>query len=175
MSQSDYLQRKKLGTNLKTSNQEKFSNSINSNDYTLYKQYTLENTVINTSKLYNQLIQDGNIRVFNMELKPTDCPQYTICINTNTRPYRKLTNPAPMNPYTSIGKLPYITGPNNTTIGQLKYIKQLPIRKCPPCYYDSSYNKIHGNNQNTDFTACANNRLNQTNCELIKETNNGLI
>ena len=172
MSQSDYLQRKKLGTELKTSNQTKFPNSIDSQNYTLYKQYTLENTVKNTSKLYNQLLQNGRIRVFNMEISTNTCPTYTICKNTQTRPYRKLTNPAAMNPYASIGQLPYITGPNNTTKGQLKYQKQLPLRKCPPCNYDSSYNKIHTNNQNTDFTACSNNRLNQTLCTLLTRPEN---
>ena len=170
MSQSDYLQRKKLGIELKTSNQKKFPNTIESQDYTLYKQYTLENTIKNTSKLYNQLLQNGRIRVFNMELSTTTCPTYTICINTETRPYRTLSNPAPMNPNTT-GHLPYITGPNNTVINQLKYQKQIPLRNCPPCQYDSSYNKIHTNNQNTDFTACSNNRLNQALCALYKETN----
>lgn len=168
MSQSDYLQRKKLGLELKTSNQIKFPNSIQSHDYTLYKQYTLENTIQNTSKLYNQLLQDGRLKIFNMEILPSNCPSYVICINTETRPYRKDTNPAPMNPYASTG-LPYITGPNNTTEEQLKYIKQLPLRKCPPCYYDSSYNRTHTNNKNTDFTACSNTRLNQTMCYMLKE------
>ena len=171
MSQSDYLQRKKIGIELTTSNQSKFPNIIQSQDYTLYKQYTLENTIPNTSKLYNQLLQDGRVNIFNMEVLPTECPSYTICINTETRPYRKNTNPAAMNPYASTGRLPYITGPNNTTIGQLKYIKQPALRKCPPCYYDSSYNKIHTNNKNTDFTACSNNRYNQTMCSLLQQNN----
>jgi hypothetical protein len=169
MSQSDYLQRKKLATNLKTPNQTKFPNSINSNDYTLYKQFTLENTIPNTSKLYNQLVLPGKAIIFDMELANTaTCPQFVICKNTQTRPYRKLVNPAAMNPYASIGQLPYITGPNNTVKNQLKFVKQPPIHKCPPCYYDSSYNKTHTNNQNTDRTACANNRLNQTNCALME-------
>ena len=68
MSQSDYIQRKKLATNLKTSNQTKFPNSINSEDYTLFKQYTIENTVKNTSKLYNQLLQTNTNKIFNMEI-----------------------------------------------------------------------------------------------------------
>lgn len=167
MSQSDYIQRKKIGINLKTENQNKFENIINSNNYTLFKQYTLENTILNTSKLYNQLVEDGKKRIFNMELNSSYCPQFIVCENTQNRTYRKLTNPSPFNPYFT--KLPYVTGPTNTTLNQLKYVKEKKNNKCPPCYYDSSYNRIHMNNQNTNFTTCSNNRLNQLNCYLIKK------
>ena len=172
MSQSDYLQRKKLETELKPANQKKFTNTIETNNYILYKKYNIENTVISKNKLYNQLLQNGRIHVFDMELNPTNCSTYVSCINTDTRPYRKIINPASMNPYASIGHLPFITGPNQTTLYQLKYQKKPYIRKCPPCLYDSSYNRHHTNNENTDFTKCSNNRLNQTLCEEIQETKN---
>ena len=172
MSQSDYLQRKKLEVELKPANQQKFPNTIETNNYILYKKYNIENSIISTSKLYNQLLQNGRSNIFDMELNPTNCSKYKLCIDTETRPYRKLIYPAAMNPYASIGHLPFITGPTMTTLYQLKYMKKPYIRKCPACLYDSSYNRQNTNNTNTDFTKCSNNRLNQTFCSEIEETKN---
>ena len=56
MAQSDYLQRKKIGTILNPKNQGKLGKILDSDDYTQFKQYSLENTVINTSNVYNQIV-----------------------------------------------------------------------------------------------------------------------
>jgi hypothetical protein len=112
MSQSDYLQRKKLAINMKT--QTKFPNTLNSGDYTLYTQFNIENTVTNTSKLYNQLLQNGRSKILDMEINPTSCPQFITCKNTQNRPYRKKINPPTFNPNIPIG---------------IKYVK--PKFRCP--------------------------------------------
>lgn len=174
MSQSDYIQRKKIGVQLQTPNQNKFPNSLESNDYTLFKQYSLENTVINSSKRYNQLTPVGSIQVFNIELSNySKCPPYVLCKNTQTRPYRKAVHPAPFNPYASTG-LQYVTGPSNETLHQLTYVKQRPIRSCPPCMYGTTRKKCKQTNYaNTNFTACSNYRYNQAMCNLVKHPPSG--
>ena len=123
MSQSDYIQRKKLGKELNNNNQKKFPYVLNSTAYTNYKQYYLENTLTNTSKVYNQLLISGNKSIFNMEIANTaTCPSFNLCPTTQ-RINHTLVYTIAFNPYVS-GRLPYITSPGNVyTPNQLHYIK----------------------------------------------------
>ena len=90
MSQSDYLRYKKIYTQINDLNSKKKANIktpkvINSQDYILYKQFTLENTVKidsdgNKLKYYNLLMDDVKI-IFDMEKNVIGCPIF--CNNNN--------------------------------------------------------------------------------------------
>ena len=166
MAQSDYIQRKKIQRGLASFNQKKEKRILDSENYTLYKQYSLENTIPNNSHRYNQLIPNGTKIIMGMETSRTaTCPSFVLCKNTDTRPSHTLTHPIAFNPHVS-SHLPYV---NSYTVSyvpnQLKYIKHRPIRKCDACCYDSSYNKTHTNNHNTWFSVCSNHKLRKIQCD----------
>lgn len=166
MAQSDYIQRKKIQRGLASFNQKKEKKILDSENYTLYKQYSLENTIPNNSHRYNQLIPNGTKIIMGMETNRTvTCPSFVLCKNTDTRPSHTLVYPIAFNPYVS-SCLPYVNSYTNTYVtGQLKYIKHRPIRKCHACCYDSSYNKTHTNNHNTWFSVCSNHKLRRLQCD----------
>jgi hypothetical protein len=74
MSQSDYLNRKKLGIVLR--NQQKLEPILTCNDYTHFKTFSLVNTIINEKMTYGQLY---------VEAEPAACPlpTFQLCRNTN--------------------------------------------------------------------------------------------
>ena len=87
MSQSDYLHHKKISLELKSQN--KLSPVLSGMNYTLYKQYSLEKNIKNTSKLYNQLVPTGTQVIFNIISTNSDnCPEFVLCKNTNLRQNR---------------------------------------------------------------------------------------
>ncbi len=100
MSQSDYIKYKK------TSNQllrlSKYPSVLESGDYTSFSQYNLENSLINTKPLLNQITLNGKQIIFNMELKNAqNCPTFS-CLNSVTRSNRVLNAvsiPEPIKPY----------------------------------------------------------------------------
>jgi hypothetical protein len=159
MSQGDYLQRKKLGTVLNIQNQSKLPKSLASEDYTLFKQYSLENTIINTSDVYNQIVTPNSMTIFNMEVSSAStCPQFKVCNNTQERENRLIpTDPIAFNPYVS-SKPTYVssymgtdtgyTTKQNTTITYRSTAP--PIRTC--CAPPPSKNSIKPKG-NTDFTS----------------------
>jgi hypothetical protein len=72
MSQSDYIKLKKtqnLLYNLKST-----SNTLTSGDYTRFKQYAIETSVVNTLPQLNQLIPFGNTIIFDMNVN-VKCPK----------------------------------------------------------------------------------------------------
>lgn len=138
MSQSDYLHHKKISLELKSQN--KLSPVLSGMNYTLYKQYSLEKNIKNTSKLYNQLVPTGTQVIFGIETPKSDnCPNFLLCKNTNTRINRILKNPIDFTP--SIAKTP-------------SFVKLKHIRTCFKCCYEK---KIA-------TTECANKRLNELMC-----------
>jgi len=165
MSQGDYLQRKKLGTVLNIQNQSKFPKSLASEDYTLFKQYSLENTIINTSNVFNQIVSPNSMTIFNMEVSTAStCPQFQVCNNTQERENRLLpTDPIAFNPYVS-SKPTYVSSYMGTDTGYTpKQNTKIthrstapPIRSCcaPPPSKDSIKPK-----GNTDFTFSRMSRL----------------
>jgi len=161
MSQSDYIKRKKSTTVLAPRNQAKFPAVLGSDEYTLYKQYSLENTIMNTSPRFNQLVPTGAKVIFNMEVNRTvTCPSFVLC-NTQQRVYHVNNHPVAFNPYVS-GDLPYVCSYTSTyTPNQLKHIKHRPNRTCSNCCYDRASKK----NTNTWCTACSNSRLNHLQCD----------
>ena len=88
MSQSDYLNFKRVSNELKIN---KFTPVFNTKDYIDFKEYSIQNNITNTKLTYNQLCPSGYTKIFNMEKKTTSCPNFTICKSTNTR-----TNRVPM-------------------------------------------------------------------------------
>lgn len=86
MSQSDYIRHKKVSNELKY--QSDLPPVLQTNDYIEFKEYALENTIQNTKINYNQLIPSNTYIVYGMEKKPTNCPTFTLCSNTQSRPNR---------------------------------------------------------------------------------------
>jgi hypothetical protein len=85
MSQSDYLKFKRIQTQLKDS---LFNPVLSNQDYIDFKQYSIETTIQNTGKLYNELSQSNTNIIFGMNKTITNCPTFIVCTDTNTRPNR---------------------------------------------------------------------------------------
>jgi hypothetical protein len=85
MSQSDYIKYKRVATQLKL---DKLNSVLSNIQYTDFKQYSIENTIINTDTLFNELLVPNTNIIFNMQKNITSCPTFPICINTHTRSYR---------------------------------------------------------------------------------------
>lgn len=109
MSQSDYIQYKKTSVELKeqakSENVSKLPPIFNSSQYTLFKQYALENTIVNTKESLLRLQPSGTQNVFNMDKKYTvNCPRFIVCNQTTTRPNIKpvLNRPFSTSTYPSI-------------------------------------------------------------------------
>jgi hypothetical protein len=86
MSQSDYIELKKIATELKIN---KFSPIFGSQEYTDFTKYSLENNVSNTKTTYNRLIPASTQVIFSMERNNQNCPTFINCNNTNTRTNRR--------------------------------------------------------------------------------------
>ena len=152
MSQSDYIQRKKMSKELNIGNQAKFPHILTADDYTHYKQYSLENTITNSSKRYNQQTPIGKKVIFNMEVSnTTTCPSFNLCTNTQNRKSHVNIKPISFNPSVS-GHLPYINSYTSVyTSNQLKYVKHRRMEKCGGCCLDKQ-SKI---NSNSWVTPCS--------------------
>jgi len=100
MSQSDYIQYKKDFTVLSIDASLNFPPVLNSQNYTDYKGFVLENTVIESvnspKKIVYRTIQDSNnqivfdmiknkSKVENMGTNLQNCPSFLMCNNTNKR------------------------------------------------------------------------------------------
>jgi hypothetical protein len=172
MAQSDYLQRKKIGTILNPKNQGKLGKILDSDDYTQFKQYSLENTVINTSNVYNQIVHPKASIIFNMEVaNPAYCPQYVMDHNTQTRANRQMTtDPVAFNPHVSMHRT-YVNSYTNTyTPRQLTHQKHTPNRnlKCNACCTPKGAKATKAVNkpqENSYKTLCSNSRLKQLMCD----------
>jgi hypothetical protein len=88
MSQSDYIQYKK--TQQVLFDQKKLPQILEPNNYTTFEKYTVETTVPNTKLRHSRLIPTSTVSVLEMDRKTTNCPAFTMCKNTQTRPNRVL-------------------------------------------------------------------------------------
>lgn len=89
MSQSDFINYKKITNHLME--MKKLDSVLSSQDYTLFKQYTLESKNLNTKPVLNQLDLPGYSYVFGMEKKVSKCSSinnFVLCKNTQTRDNR---------------------------------------------------------------------------------------
>jgi hypothetical protein len=97
-SQSDFIKYKKVNTVLALDASKNFAPVLNSQDYSNYRGFVLENTVPNTKTIYNRITSSSNQVVLDMDKDKssvenmgksiTNCPSFLMCTETNTRPYR---------------------------------------------------------------------------------------
>jgi len=97
-SQSDFIKYKKVNTVLVLDASKNFAPVLNSQDYSNYRGFVLENTVPNTKTIYNRITSSSKQVVLDMDKDKssvesigtsiTNCPSFLMCNNTNTRPYR---------------------------------------------------------------------------------------
>jgi hypothetical protein len=85
MSQSDYLKYKRVATQLRI---DKLSPVLSNQQYTDFKQFSIENTIMNTTTLLNELAPPNTNIIFGMQHNGSSCPTFPICIDTQTRTYR---------------------------------------------------------------------------------------
>lgn len=104
MSQSDYIRHKKLSSELKEVS--KLSPVLDSQKYTAYKEYSLENTIVSEKNVYYRFIPPGTQFVYEMiRNNAGNCTDMSFCENTNLRDNRVLNSvnstryePKPMRP-----------------------------------------------------------------------------
>ena len=104
MSQSDYIRHKKLARVMKDTTE--LSPVLASQEYTAYKEYSLETTIQNHKELYYRFLPEGTQFVFGMIVKNApNCITYPFCRNTEARNNRVLNSengiyyqPKPMRP-----------------------------------------------------------------------------
>ena len=89
MSQSDYIQRKRVASVLRM--QSKLPSIIEAGQYINYKEFELENTIISNKLQYEKLIQPNLVNVFGMPtIHAQNCATFGLCSGTNNRVNRKL-------------------------------------------------------------------------------------
>ena len=94
MSQSDYIKYKKVNTILAVDASTNFLPVLNSQDYSDYKEYVLENTVTNSKTIYRRITPSTTQVVLDMDKSLSyvqdisNCPSFLMCNNTNYRQYR---------------------------------------------------------------------------------------
>lgn len=104
MSQSDYIRHKKLSTELKEAS--KLSPVLDSQKYTAYKEYSLENTIYSEKNVYYRFIPEGTQFVYEMiRNNAGNCTDMSFCTDTDLRHNRVLNSengtkfePKPMRP-----------------------------------------------------------------------------
>jgi len=91
MSQSDLINYKKISNVLLE--MKKLDSVLSSQDYIMFKQYTLESKITNPKPVLNQLVLSGNSSIFGMEKNVSKCSSinnFTLCKKTNGRNNRVL-------------------------------------------------------------------------------------
>jgi hypothetical protein len=89
MSQGDYIRYKRVSQELKR--QSKLPAVFDSGNYTNYKEYSVENTVVNDLTQYDRVIPSTTRIVFGMERpQAMACPAFEVCRNTDKRGNRVL-------------------------------------------------------------------------------------
>jgi hypothetical protein len=91
MSQSDLINYKKISNVLLE--MKKLDSVLSSQDYIMFKQYTLESKIANSKPVLNQLVLSGNSCIFGMEKNISKCSgfnNFILCNKTNTRNNRVL-------------------------------------------------------------------------------------
>jgi hypothetical protein len=84
MSQSDYIRYKKLSAELKEVS--KLSPVLDSQKYTAYKEYSLENTITSVKNVYYRFIPEGTQFVYDIiRNNAGNCPNMEFCTDTNLR------------------------------------------------------------------------------------------
>ena len=85
MSQSDYLKYKRVSTQLRIDAQ---PTVIESRKYVNFKEYTLENTIVNTKPILNRVTPIGRQPIFGMDKAVSSCPTFNLCSRSYNRTNR---------------------------------------------------------------------------------------
>uniref|UniRef100_A0A6C0JNJ3 Uncharacterized protein n=1 Tax=viral metagenome TaxID=1070528 RepID=A0A6C0JNJ3_9ZZZZ len=95
MSQSDYIKYKKINTVLSVDASTNFLPVLNSQEYSDYKEFVLENTIQNSKTIFGRITPSISQVVLGMDKKKTlvqnmgttltNCPSFLLCNNTNKR------------------------------------------------------------------------------------------
>lgn len=89
MSQSDYIKHKRLSSELREV--AKLSPTLDAQQYTAYKEYSLENTVYSDKNVYYKFIPQGTQYVYGMEIRNAwNCTDMAFCRDTEWRSNRVL-------------------------------------------------------------------------------------
>lgn len=131
MSQSDYIAFKRRAVQIKKMNETKteYPPVLNSQDYTVFREFAAEINISSTSPTYNQLVPSGSKRLFDIETyKCPNCPTFIINTGTQARNNRVLNKGA-----NSITNLPVIS-----VLSTKKYVKTPSIVEN---YCDVYYNE----------------------------------
>jgi hypothetical protein len=97
MSQSDYIRHKKLSAELKEIS--KLSKVLESQKYTAYKEYSLENTIYSVKDVYYKFIPEGTQFVYEMiRNNANNCSDMSFCSLTDLRANRVNGNGDYLNP-----------------------------------------------------------------------------
>lgn len=88
MSQSDYIKYKKVANELK--NLGECGSVLESGKYTDFKNFQLENTILDTNIMYSKLLPPNYVSVFGIAKNPATCgvAQFPLCNSTNLRENR---------------------------------------------------------------------------------------
>lgn len=86
MSQSDYLKRKRVATVLQ--NDSALYPVLSEKNLLDFKQFSLENTIVNEKELLNRILPANKRLIFNMEQTVDNCPQFIVCSGTDARANR---------------------------------------------------------------------------------------
>lgn len=99
MSQSDYLKYKRVSNQLRIDNQIDAGMTktnqlpvFTSQTLLNYKQYALNNTIVNTKKTLNRLTPTTRQRVYDMDKVVGGCPTFIVCKDTQDRNNRALSS-----------------------------------------------------------------------------------
>jgi len=105
MSQSDYLKYKRVSNQLRIDNQIDPGMTathqlpvFTSQNLLNYKQYALNNTIVNTKQTLNRLTSTTHQRVYNMDKVVGGCPTFIDCNDTDGRANRVLSKGACFDP-----------------------------------------------------------------------------
>ena len=151
MSQSDYLKYKRIANQLRIDNQidvgmtdTKQEPIFTSQNLTNYKQYALNNTIINTKPTLNRITLNSRLRVYDMDKKVSGCPTFIVCKDTQNRNNRVL----------STGAYFGSTTANNSTKSSLVNIRTYWDSVPQPANLKNECNCAMGT-RNTDSKLCA--------------------
>lgn len=88
MSQGDYIRYKRISNELVE--QSKLDPILSARKYTNYKEYTIENTVLNQVITYEKQNMANVAKVFGInKSNPQTCPMFILCNGTNLRANRR--------------------------------------------------------------------------------------
>lgn len=132
MSQGDYIKRKQISykligdgttnseTSIKGTGLSSYNSVLNANDYINFKKYSLEGSITSSNYTLNDLSLPNKTSISDMLMDVSNCPEFIVCNNTNTRLNRK---------------------PLNSSQQTCEPIMKAPGRSVPPVW-DMSTNKL---------------------------------